>query len=356
MFMKMYRKLLIPCMAMLMMLSSCTFDKQDLYLTMNKIDAHVHIRTEDPAIMEYALSEEFKLLTINTRSNSQEYIDEQKHFAIKMNGRYPESISWLATFSMENFEEPGWAEGVIQELQESLDNGAVGFKVWKDIGMTFRDSLERFVFLDDPLFESILEFMAGSGLTLLTHIGEPLNCWLPVDSMTVNNDKSYFTNNPQYHMYLHPEYPSYERLIESRDNVLARYPKLNMVGAHLGSLEWDVDEIAQSLDRYPNFAVDLAARVCHLQVQEREKARDFINKYQDRILYATDMSVSGDNFEGRKTWIENEWRSDWTYFATDSLMSSRNVAKDFKGLDLSEKVLRKIYYTNALQWYPGSFE
>jgi predicted TIM-barrel fold metal-dependent hydrolase len=174
--------------------------------------------------------------------------------------------------------------------------------------------------------------------------------------MTVNSDKSYFTNNPQYHMYLHPEYPSHERLMESRDNVLASYPDLRMVGAHLGSLEWDVDMLAERLERYPNFAVDLAARVCHFQVQDREKVRDFILKYQDRLLYATDMGVSGDNFEERRSWIENEWRSDWTYFATDSLMSSRSVEKEFTGLDLSKKVLRKIYYTNTLQWYPLAFE
>lgn len=350
------KRLLIPRLALFLLLSACTGNKAEWYQTLAKVDAHVHIRTGDPAIMEYALSEGFKLLTINTRSNSQDYIDEQKRYAIEMKNLYPESISWLATFSMENFEEPGWAEGVIEELRESIEQGAVGFKIWKDVGMTFRDSLGNFVLLDDPVFEPVLEFMAGSGLPLLTHIGEPRNCWLPIDSMTVNSDKSYFREHPEYHMYLHPEYPSHERLMESRDYVLTSYPDLHMVGAHLGSLEWDVDVLAERLDRYPNFAVDMAARVCHFQVQDREKVRDFLLKYQDRILYATDMSVSGDNFEGRNSWIEKEWRSDWTYFATDSLMGSASVEGTFRGLDLPKKVLRKIYYNNALQWYPGAFD
>lgn len=351
----MYRKLLIACMALFLMFGSCTLDKQELYLSMNKIDAHVHIRTGNPAIMEYANSQGFQLLTINTRSSSQEYINEQKQYAIQMNRLYPEDISWLATFSMENFEQPGWAEGLIKKLQEDIDQGAVGFKVWKDIGMTFQDSLGNFVFLDDPLFAPILKFMEGSGLPLLTHIGEPLNCWLPIDSMTVNGDKTYFKDHPQYHMYLHPESPSHERLMESRDNVLASHPDLRMVGAHLGSLEWDVDVLAERLDRYPNFAVDLAARVSHLQVQDREKVIAFLLKYQDRILYATDMGISGDSYEDRLTRLENMWSSDWTYFATKSQMSSRNLEKEFTGLDLSKKVLRKIYYTNALQWYPEAF-
>ena len=347
----------MPCiLALAFLLTACTAKKTELYEQMTKIDAHVHIRTSDPAIMEFARSEGFKLLSINTRSNSQEYIDEQRAYAMNMKDRYPGDISWLATFSMEDFEEPGWAEGVIEKLQTDLDQGASGFKVWKDIGMTFRDSLGNFVFLDDPLFAPVLEFMQASGKPLLAHIGEPRNCWLPLDSMTVHGDKSYFTDNPQYHMYLHPEYPSHERLMESRDHVLARYPGLKLVGAHLGSLEWDVDVLAGRLDRYPNFAVDLAARVCHLQIQETEKVRDFLIRYQDRILYATDLGVREGNFEDTKRWLENEWHADWAYFATDSLLSSRNVDGQFRGLGLDEDVLRKIFHSNAVAWYPGAFE
>jgi predicted TIM-barrel fold metal-dependent hydrolase len=350
------RRGLVPFLIMMLMFFSCTGNKTELYQSMKKIDAHVHIRTADPAIMEYAASEGFRLLTINTRSGSQEYIDVQREFAVNMKGLYPELSSWLATFSMENFEEPGWAGHVIEGLQKDFDKGASGVKIWKDIGMTFRDSLGKFVFIDDPLFEPILVFIAESEKPLLTHIGEPLNCWLSLDSMTVNGDKSYFRNHPEYHMYLHPEHPSHQRLMESRDHVLATYPDLNMIGAHFGSLEWDVDVLAERLDRYPNFAVDMAARVCHLQVQEREKVRKFIIKYQDRLLYATDLGVSEENFEEKEQWIENEWRSDWRYFATRDLMESRNVEGEFMGLDLDKKVLEKIYYSNAVKWYPGIFE
>jgi predicted TIM-barrel fold metal-dependent hydrolase len=347
---------MIPFLAMVLVLSACSGNKAELYQEMIKIDAHVHIRTTEPSFMEYTKSEGFKLLTINTRSYSQEYIDSQKEYAMKMESLFPKEISWLATFSMENFEDEGWADGVIRQLQEDLDQGAVGFKIWKDIGMTFRDSLGDFVLLDDPVFKPVLEFMEASGLPLLTHIGEPLNCWLPLDSMTVNGDKSYFKSHPEYHMYLHPDYPSHERLMQSRDHVLVTYTDLNMIGAHLGSLEWDVDVLAARLDLYPNFAVDLAARVCHFQVQEREKVRDFVIKYQDRILYATDLGVSEENVEDRIQWLENEWRSDWLYFSTNEVMESRSVEVPFMGLDLDKKVLKKIFYSNAVQWYPGIFE
>ena len=100
----------------------------------------------------------------------------------------------------------------------------------------------------------------------------------------------------------------------------------------------------------------MAARVCHFQVQDREKVRNFIIKYQDRLLYATDGGVSDENVENRIRWFENEWHSDWNYFATDSIMSSPAVDGEFRGLDLDEKILRKIFYTNAVDWYPGAFK
>ncbi|KPL16294.1 MAG: hypothetical protein AMS23_03370 [Bacteroides sp. SM1_62] len=335
---------------------SCNGNQADLYDKITKVDAHVHIRTEDPAIMELAKAEGFKFLTINTRSSSQEHIDNQMRFAKAVKQNYPDRISYITTFSMENFEDPSWGEEVIRTLQRDFNEGAIGLKVWKDIGMTFRDSLGNFIFIDDPMFEPIFDFVASQGKTVIAHIGEPRNCWLPVDSMTVSNDKNYFSEHPEYHMYLHPDYPSHEKLVESRDNLLAMHPDLRLVGAHLGSLEWDVDELAARLDRFPNFAVDMAARVCHFQVQDREKVRDFIIKYQDRLLYATDLVISGDNFEQQVAWIEKEWRADWKYFSTNEAMESPNVDGVFNGLGLDTKILRKIYHDNALKWYPGLFE
>ena len=115
--------------------------------------------------------------------------------------------------------------------------------------------------------------------------------WLPIDSMTVPGDSSYFTNNPQHHMYLHPEYPSYEAQLDARDNMLTKHPDLIFVGAHLGSLEWNVAELAKRLDRFPNMAVDIAARMNHLQIQDRSTVREFFINYEDRLLYGTDIGV-----------------------------------------------------------------
>ena len=69
-----------------------------------------------------------------------------------------------------------------------------------------------------------------------------------------------------------------------------RYPKLRVVGCHLGSDEDDLARLARRLDAYPNFAVDTAARVRYFARGDRDQARQFLTHYQDRVLYATDFS------------------------------------------------------------------
>jgi predicted TIM-barrel fold metal-dependent hydrolase len=173
--------------------------------------------------------------------------------------------------------------------------------------------------------------------------------------MTVNNDRSYFKNNPEYHMYLHPEYPTYEEQINARDRFIERHPDMHFVGAHLGSLEWDVNELAKRLDKYPNMVVDMAARVPHLQYQtiaDREKVRNFIIKYQDRLLYGSDsgMSAIANPDDARKS-LHEQWLNDWKYFTSDESMTVSEVNGEFKGLKLPQEVIDNIYRNNTLKWF-----
>jgi predicted TIM-barrel fold metal-dependent hydrolase len=225
--------------------------------------------------------------------------------------------------------------------------------------MVLRDPDSSYVMIDDPRFDPVFDVIEAQNKTLIAHIGEPRNCWLPLDSMTVNNDRKYFAENPRYHSYLHPEIPNYWEHIAARDSVLAHHPNLRMVGCHLGSLEYDVDELAKRFDRYPNFAVDLAARICHLQVQDREKVRNFLIKYQDRVLYGTDLGAGRpymqSSIDSTITRIETTYDKDMKYFATRDEMEVWEVDGRFRGLELPAGVLRKIFHDNAVNWFPGIY-
>ena len=130
-----------------------------------------------------------------------------------------------------------------------------------------------------------------------------------------------------------------------------------MVGCHLGSLEFDVDELAKRLDRYPNLAVDMAARIVHFQVQDQKKGSKFIIKYQDRLLYGTDNDVGERkaDLQSEPLRCEEVYRRDYRYFATDQEIEIPEIKANFKvrGLALPASILKKIYYENAVKWFPG---
>ncbi len=272
------------------------------------------------------------------------------------NQTHPGLVSFASSFEVDKWNDTAWLATTLDYLKHSFDQGAIAVKVWKNIGMELRDKNGKFVMIDDARFDPVLNFIAGNKITLLSHQGEPKNCWLPVEQMTVNGDKEYFTNHPQYHMYLHPEYPSYEDQINARDRMIAKHPDLKIVSVHLASLEWNVDEIAKRLDRFPNMAVDIAARIEHLQytaATDWQKIRDFFIKYQDRILYGTDIvQDAGQPDTAAASFIHARWMNDWKFFVTDEQLTNGDK-KTYKGLRLPRNVVDKIYTTNAEKWIPG---
>lgn len=326
-----------------------------------KIDSHVHLETPDDSFVELLKENNFKYLTLVTRSASQDVINKEFKFASNLQKEYPEEIAFATTFSMDGFGEEDWEENTISWLQESFDKGAIAVKVWKDIGMTFRNRDSSFIMMNDVRFDPIWDFIESQNKTLVNHVGEPKNCWLSLDEMTVRGDSSYFANHPQYHMYLHPDDPSYEEQIAARDDVLTKHPDLRFVGCHLGSLEFNVDEQAERLDKYPNFSLDMAARISHFKVQERDKVRGFIIKYQDRLLYGTDFILRSPHSGGSSTVdlqheIDNVYLNDWEYFTSDEILTQNDKVREYQGLDLPLKVLKKIYYDNAMKAYPGFWD
>ena len=136
--------------------------------------------------------------------------------------------------------------------------------------------------------------------------------------------------------------PSYEDQIAARDRMLAKHSKLKFVGSHFASLEWSVDELGKFLDRFPNAMADTAARMGQLQYQsnrDREKVRDFLIKYQDRIVYGTDHSTSPDVTSGAG--YENTckvWLSHWRYFNTDETQTVPELDAPVRGLALPKVV------------------
>lgn len=331
------------------------YSEQD-FATIPKIDAHIHVNAGDGVVEKLAASDNFTLITLNVDHSDSASVREQFYNSVTSVKNNPGRVYYGAAFWFDTtrFRTDEWSEKKIKELEEYLSEGAICVKVWKNIGMTARDRDGKFIMIDDPGLDKLFDYIQSTGLTINGHLGEPRNCWLPLDQMTVSSDSNYFADNPQYHMYLHPEYPSYEQQIEARDNLLKKNPDMIFVGSHLSSLEWNVDSLAKWFDRFPNAAADISARTCHLQYQsarERDKVRNFIIKYQDRLLYGTDVGYSGNNPEAFTKDLHQRWLDEWKYFTSDDQMTAPEFRGEFQGLKLPKEVINKLYNENAVKWY-----
>lgn len=329
----------------------------DDFQSVLKIDSHIHIGSDDGVFEGQAEADNFLLVTLNVDHGDSANLRNQFNLAHQSSLLYPGRVFYGPSFLFDTagWGSPEWSRKVISRLENEISGGAITVKIWKNIGMTVRDRNGKFIMADDPGLQPVYDFIKSRGLPVTGHLGEPRNCWLPLDKMTVRSDSGYFARHPEYHMFLHPEYPSYEDQINARDRMLEKNPDLTFIGCHLGSLEWNVDSLALRLDRYPNMAVDISARTCHLQyqsAQDRKRVRDFMIKYQERLLYGTDVGFSGgDNPDGFRKRMHETWLDDWLYFATDAEMTSDLFAGNFKGLNLPKKVVDKLYRENAVRWY-----
>ena len=258
--------------------------------------------------------------------------------------------AFCTTFSPYDFEEPGFSARVIGQLDRDFKAGAVAVKIYKTIGMQITNKAGTFLMADDPVFKAIYRHIADQGRTVVAHLAEPSSCWEGPNP--ASPDYGYYQKYPAEYAWLHPEYPSKAAILDARDHILASHPRLRLVGAHLGSMERDVQQIAARLDHYPNFAVDTAARVHYLARQPRDKVRAFLIKYQDRVLYGTDLEfLLADETEKKlKKWTDTYAR-DWKYFATHETVEYKGHTSP--GLDLPKAVLRKLYRENAIRWLPG---
>lgn len=320
-----------------------------------KIDAHVHFNNETGAVASLGEQFNFDFLSINTNVPFFPPIKKQEEIVLQLRDKYGGRIAYLSTFPVHNWNDEYWSEQTIEGIRQGLGKGARGVKIWKNIGMELKDKNDAFVMIDHPQLDPIFNFLEENNLPFLGHQGEPKNCWLPIEKMTVKQDQQYFEEHPEYHMHLHPEYPSYESHIQARDKRCGQHPKLRFVAAHIASLEWSIEEAGLRLDTYPNMQIDLADRVCHLQYQaitKWEKVRQFFIDYQDRIIYGTDVIEGPDtDADEIKTIIIERWKKHWQFFTSDDRMTTPKVYGTFNGLALPNEVIEKIYYQNAYKSY-----
>ena len=345
------------------------------YTKAPKYDAHTHYHTHNDLFVRQAKKANLSLISINSNFDILS-IDKQFEICHSLHQLHPQAFDFLATFDASAFASQTFANDSIAYIKKCMAAGARGVKIWKNIGMILINEDGQYLMADDPVFAPIFAFLEKEKIPLLAHLGEPRNCWLPLEDITIASDRKYYSNNPNYHMYLHSEAPSYHQQIEARDHILERYPDLVFVGAHLGSMEWSLEEVAKRLDRFPNFHVDLSGRFAHIieqTIRNRTDVTDFFETYQNRIIYGVDYFIA-QNYSRQLIdlfcnyfpkifmsllflYINRTIKKHWLFFATDELIKTGKIINNpdspnyVKGINLTKNTVNRIFYENTRNIY-----
>ncbi len=323
-----------------------------------KIDVHSHIFEDVPEVVEMMDRTRMRIVNVCVRGTDVERLRQAQAMAEQQQAKYGRRrFPFASTFDLTRRDDPDYVDQVKRWLDVSFEKGAVMVKIWKEVGMEIKDRQGRFILPDDPLFDPIYAFLAERGKPLLAHLAEPLDAWRPLDPESVHY--GYYSKNPEWHLHGRAGFLSHAEIIAARDRVLERHPRLTVIGAHLGSLEHDVDDLARRFDRYPNFSVDCSARTADLTRQPPDKVRAFLIRYQDRVLYGLDQTRRPDperesSAEERLRFargLEESYRRDFRYYAGEGEMEYRG--RTVRCLGLPRDVLEKLYHRNAARLIPG---
>ncbi|HMD33350.1 MAG TPA: amidohydrolase family protein [Vicinamibacterales bacterium] len=234
---------------------------------------------------------------------------------------------------------PGWGPKAAAQLDADIKAGAMGLKVFKDLGMFDRKSDGMRLHVDDPELDPVWEKCAQLDVPVLIHIAEPQAFFDPLD----------YTNERWLELALYPDRRHqtgvrFEELMTERNNMLKKHPKTKYILAHFG---WHANDLARAgrlLDENPNVYFDVAAVLYDFGRQPRA-AHEFFIKYQDRILF------------GKDSYQPDEYPYYWRVFETNDEYFDyyRDYHAFWKlyGIGLPDGVLKKLYNQNALKLVPG---
>ena len=320
------------------------------FRALGPIDTHAHVFSAGPfvAMLQKLNLHILDILVVDDMSPTHRELDKQRSDALSVVRASHGYAALCTSFDPYSWNQPGYAEKVIRGLNDDFEKGAVAVKLWKNVGMEIKDAKGDYLMADNAVFEPIYRDIAAHNKTLVAHLADPDSGWQAPNP--ASPDYTYYRDHPNAYMYGKKGVPSKEEILKARDHVLEENPKLRVVGAHLGSMESNLAELGKRLDKYSNFAVDIAARMPYFEMEPREKLIAFITKYQDRLIYGTDIDYAGGADE-KISELESVYANDWRFFATSDTIEYKGKA--VQGLSLPEAILKKIYHENAVKWFPG---
>ena len=256
--------------------------------------------------------------------------------------RYPDRIATFCHIDWSLLKAPGAEQALAAHLKASVTAGAAGVKVWKDLGLHVRDAEDRLVLPDDERLGAVWAAAGELGIPVWWHVADPVAFFDPVDEH--NEYLELLCERPDW-SFSGPEFPTFDRLMESLETVVASHPGTTFVAVHAGGYSENLGWVKRMLDTYPNLNIDIAARLAQLGRQPRAM-RELCLAHPDRVLFGADeVGPTGDSYPTHFRFLETA-DEHFPHSDEDPPLMGRWA---ISGLDLPDEVLQQVYAGNALR-------
>jgi len=269
----------------------------------------------------------------------------------KYDRAYPGRFLTFTEPSYSHFKESNYPQLQAQAIEQAHRDGARGMKILKTLGLYLRENITSgpLVKIDDPRFDPMWDACGQLNMPVAIHISDPAAFFTPTDRFNERYEE--LNNHPDWSFY-GADFPSNAELIEARNRMMAKHPKTQFVTLHFGNFSENLQNVSENLDKYPNMHVDMAARIGEL-VRQPFTSKKFFDKYQDRILFATDATPHGDAFP-QQVFNDQLYEIYYRFLETEDEYFDYAPAKippqgrwRIYGINLSDQILRKVYNENA---------
>jgi len=303
------------------------------------IDIHNHLRNLENTEKYLAEMNEagvWKCVSLDGRSAGDFYKEHLKVSQKVSGDRF--LVFFNPDFS--KIDEPDFGRKEALKLEEAVKTGVRGLKIAKSLGLTIKDKSGKLVPVDDPRIDPIWEKCAELGIPVMIHVSDPKAFFTPIDRYNERYDE--LAAHPDWSFY-GSDFPAKEEILAQRNRVIARHPNTIFIGAHMGNLPEDLGKVSMWLNEYPNFYVDIDARISELGRQPYT-ARKFMITHQDRILFGTDTPPDAEAYQIYYRFLETD--DEYIDPSAGHHLQGRWM---IYGLYLPDEVLEKIYNKNALK-------
>jgi len=252
--------------------------------------------------------------------------------------KYPDRFELWCGFDYTGYNQPGYGPEAVKELVRCFNKGAkgVGELGDKGKGLFYCKPPAYGMHIDDPRMDPLLERCAELGMPINIHVGEPQWFYEKMDSTNdgLMNAYTWRLDNQEGILNL-------DDVLKTLENGVKRHPKTIFIACHLANQNTDLEKLGRLLDDYPNLFADISARYAeNAPVPRYTKA--FFDKYQDRLLYGTDMGFDKSMYETTFRILESE---DEHFYEHEQF----GYHWALYGLGLNDNVLLNIYRENALK-------